>query len=101
MKKTWIVDKARLDIASRHTVYTALNAKTRAFGPSVVSDAPDPQVLLSQLLRRIVADFGVPDVIVTDNGPAFAHPAFADELQRRGIRHEFRSPYIPEPEGGR
>lgn len=101
MDETWIIDRARADIASRFTVYTGLNAETRCFGPTVVSDHPDPQVPLSELLHRIVTDYGVPEKIITDNGPAFAHRVFTDELQRRGIRHEFRLPFIPDPKGDR
>ena len=46
-------------------------------------------------LRRIFAMHGLPQVLVSDNGPAFVGPEFTEFLQRNKIRHIRTAPYHP------
>ena len=44
-------------------------------------------------LRRVFAAFGLPEQLVTDNGPQFVSREFADLMQGNGIKHIRTAPY--------
>ena len=44
-------------------------------------------------LRRCFATYGLPHVLVSDNGPCFASADFAEFAKRNGIRHKLVSPH--------
>jgi len=48
-----------------------------------------------QLLRSVVARFGLPDTIVSDNAPAFRGSDWVKYLKALGIRVMYSSPYAP------
>lgn len=50
-------------------------------------------------LRRMFATRGIPDVIVSDNGPAFASEEFHSFLQKNSVRRALVSPYHPASNG--
>ena len=52
-----------------------------------------------QELRWIFARFGLPENIVTDNGPQFVATEFADFTRRNGIKHARVAPYHPRSNG--
>ncbi len=52
-----------------------------------------------QCLRRIFATFGLPEVLVSDNGPNFTSAEFSVFLQRNGITHKKSAPYHPATNG--
>ena len=47
------------------------------------------------VLRHIFASFGLPDQLVSDNGPQFTAREFADFVSANGIRHIRTAPYHP------
>ena len=49
--------------------------------------------------RRIFATFGLPEVMVTDNGPTFVSAEFEQFLRKNGIRHKTSAPYHPASNG--
>ena len=51
------------------------------------------------VLRRIFASFGLPDQLVSDNGPQFTAREFADFVSANGIRHIRTAPYHPASNG--
>lgn len=51
------------------------------------------------LLRKIFADFGLPDVVVSDNGLAFTSKEFQDFMSKNRIRHITGAPYHPATNG--
>ena len=51
------------------------------------------------VLRRIFASFGLPDQLVSDNGPQFTAREFADFVSANGIRHILTAPYHPASNG--
>ena len=52
-----------------------------------------------EALRPVFATFGLPEVVVSDNGPAFVSDEFANFLGRNGVAHHRVSPYHPESNG--
>ncbi|XP_037526414.1 uncharacterized protein K02A2.6-like [Rhipicephalus sanguineus] len=50
-------------------------------------------------LRGVFAAYGLPEEIVTDNGPQFTSQHFATFLSRNGIRHSKSPPYHPVSNG--
>ena len=55
--------------------------------------------LTIQCLRRTFATFGLPEVIVTDNGPSLVSEEFEAWLKRNGVRHKTSPPYHPATNG--
>ena len=52
-----------------------------------------------QHLKTLFAQFGLPDIIATDNGPCFVSSEFEDFLTMNGIKHWRSSPYHPSSNG--
>ena len=52
-----------------------------------------------QRLRTVLARFGVPESVVTDNGPQFIGMEFEQFCDRNGIRHIKVAPYHPASNG--
>lgn len=50
-------------------------------------------------LRSIFATYGLPQQIVTDNGPTFTSEAFKELTKLNGIKHTFSAPYHPSSNG--
>ena len=48
-----------------------------------------------QRLRTLFLNFGIPESIVTDNGPQFAATEFKEFCRSNGIRHILIAPYHP------
>lgn len=51
------------------------------------------------VFRTVFAQHGLPDIIVSDNGPAFVSSQYADFLSRNGIRRMLVPPYHPASNG--
>uniref|UniRef100_A0AAY5K6G3 Integrase catalytic domain-containing protein n=1 Tax=Esox lucius TaxID=8010 RepID=A0AAY5K6G3_ESOLU len=50
-------------------------------------------------LRSIFATHGLPDTVVTDNGPTFTSELFQEFIEKNGIRHVRTAPYHPASNG--
>ena len=50
-------------------------------------------------LKGVFARFGIPDVLVSDNGPPFGSVDFRDFTQVYGIKHTTSSPHFPQANG--
>lgn len=48
------------------------------------------------LREKIIARFGVPRVLITDNGPQFTSRSFIKFLKELGIEHRLTAPYTPQ-----
>ncbi|BHF71327.1 hypothetical protein SprV_0401438300 [Sparganum proliferum] len=44
-------------------------------------------------LRTVFSTFGIPEMVVSDNGPAFTSAEFKDFMEKNGIRHLTTAPY--------
>ena len=56
------------------------------------------QITISKL-RSLFCIHGIPDVLVSDNGPCFASEEFATFVSNNGIRHIMSAPYRPSTNG--
>ena len=50
-------------------------------------------------LRKIFATHGLPEVLVSDNGPSFVSSEFEEFLKKNGVRHITSAPYHPASNG--
>ena len=50
-------------------------------------------------LRTIFANKGIPEILVSDNGPQFVASVFGDFMRQNGIRHLTSAPYHPATNG--
>ena len=51
------------------------------------------------VLRRLFAQFGLPEQVVSDNGPQFTSEDFKLFMQSNGIKHLRSTPYHPASNG--
>ncbi|PIK46814.1 hypothetical protein BSL78_16313 [Apostichopus japonicus] len=52
-----------------------------------------------EVLRTIFASYGLPEEIVSDNGPQFTSEAFRNFMNNNGIKHSRVPPYHPASNG--
>lgn len=50
-------------------------------------------------LRNLFSVFGLPDVVVSDNGPPFSSFEFSNYMKSNGIKHLFSAPHHPQSNG--
>ena len=50
-------------------------------------------------LRSLFAKFGLPEMVVTDNGTGFVSREFEEFLRRNGVKHTTSAPYHPASNG--
>lgn len=60
--------------------------------------SPSAEATIS-VFRTVFAQHGLPDLIVSDNGPAFVSSQYAEFLHRNGIRRMLVPPYHPASNG--
>ena len=54
---------------------------------------------VSRALRTLFSRYGVPDVLISDNGPQFASEEFSKFARRWGFEHTTSSPHYPQSNG--
>ena len=67
--------------------------------PEVVSTKSSDSAHTIEILRSIFARNGVPEHLVSDNGPQFTSDEFQTFLKRNGIKHITSAPYHPSTNG--
>ena len=67
--------------------------------PEVIPMQSTTSVCTIKVLMQIFATHGLPERIVTDNGPQFCSQEFKEFLEVNGIQHTFSAPYHPATNG--
>jgi len=52
-----------------------------------------------EVMRTLFGSYGIPEQVVSDNGPQFTLDKFAEFLRRNGIKHIRSAPYHPSTNG--
>lgn len=52
-----------------------------------------------QILRELIASYGLPEQIISDNGAQFTSEEFSEFVRKNGIKHITSSPYHPSTNG--
>ena len=89
------IEKFTSDSNTVYTCFYDLASKVR-----VVQKAPEPKsVTAIQHMHTIFPIFGLPEILVTYNGPSFVSQEFEEFLHRNGIKHKTTDPYHPPSNG--
>ena len=82
------LNKMFLIVTDAHSKWPEVFEMTQATTPKAIS-----------ILRHLFARYGIPDQIVSDNGPQFTSAEYADFMQMNGIKHLRMAPYHPSSNG--
>ena len=61
--------------------------------------AADGKTTSQFLLNHVIAQFGVPQAIVTDHGSHFRDYMMAEQTYKLGLCHDISTPYYPQANG--
>ena len=75
----------------------AVDAHSKRPEVSVMSTTTVPKTI--EALRQMFAKYGLPDQVVSDNGPQFTSTEFETFTKRNGIKHTRSAPYHPSTNG--
>ena len=67
--------------------------------PEIIEMLSTTSMKTIEELRRLFAAYGLPEQLVTDNGPQFISQEFSDFMKLNGIKHIRTSPYHPASNG--
>lgn len=67
--------------------------------PEVISLTLTTSTSVIAAVKSTFARFGIPDVLVSDNGPQFSSRQFAEFAQSYGFQHVTSSPRYPQANG--
>ncbi|XP_064477638.1 uncharacterized protein K02A2.6-like [Ornithodoros turicata] len=80
-----------------HYIFILVDAFSKWVEAEVVP-SPSAEATIS-CLRSIFARHGLPDLVVSDNGPAFVSAKYTEFLKRNGVRKVLIPPYHPASNG--
>ena len=67
--------------------------------PEVVQLSSTSSQTVIGILKSVFAQFGIPEILVTDNGPQYASKHMAEFAKSYGFQHTTSSPYYPQGNG--
>jgi transposase InsO family protein len=97
LNQVWESDATPADVLcrdGRHVVVGMIDVATRRARVLVVRTSKAQAVLA--LLKRCILDWGLPELLTTDNGRDFTARAVATALAALQIRHKTCAPFTPE-----
>lgn len=97
LNQRWQIDASPADalcLDGRYSIYIVIDLYSRRMMGLVTRTPRTTASLL--LIKRACEAWGVPEVIVTDNGSDFTSLHFVDALRRLGVHHVLAPPYTPE-----
>ncbi|MEP3260140.1 MAG: DDE-type integrase/transposase/recombinase [Roseibium sp.] len=100
LNQVWEIDASPSDVMTtdgRRNIYLAIDLYSRRVVILVTDTARAAGVSL--LIRKALTQWGVPEVIKTDNGSDFAAKSTVRLLEALNIEQEFSTPYSPEQKG--
>ncbi len=85
---------------SRHGMVYILNIKDVATRYEIAEALPDQTAAtIARALIRVFMEYGVPEQLITDNGPCFRSDLLKELCKQLGIRQIFSSPYNSQGQG--
>nr|VZI18723.1 unnamed protein product [Spirometra erinaceieuropaei] len=75
-----------------HMVLVAVDAHTKWIDAIPTGNSCSSLTTINEL-RTVFSTFGIPEMVVSDNGPAFTSAEFKDFMEKNGIRHLTTAPY--------
>lgn len=100
LNQLWEIDASPADVLlrdGRHSLYVVIDIWSRRM-MALVTRTPRTQAALT-LTRRAILDWGVPDVLRTDNGSDFVSRHARQALVSLGIEHDVAPPFDPARKG--
>ena len=80
-----------------HTYLVIVDASSKWLDAHIMSSMSSEKTI--ETLRSVFATHGLPQMIVTDNGPSFTSNEFREFTQKNGIKHVTSAPYHPSSNG--
>jgi hypothetical protein len=80
-----------------HMFLVLMDAHSKWMEAHIMSNITAP--VTTDTLRSIFATHGLPDTVVSDNGPTFTSEVFKEFVEKNGIRHILTAPYHPASNG--
>ena len=80
-----------------HMFLVIIDAHSKWLDAHIMSSITSTKTI--QVLRAVFATHGLPQKVVTDNGPSFTSQEFQDFMEGNGIKHVTSSPYHPSTNG--
>ncbi|KAJ8377010.1 hypothetical protein SKAU_G00075900 [Synaphobranchus kaupii] len=80
-----------------HMFLVLVDSHSKWLEARIMSNITAP--VTTEMLRSIFATHGLPDTVVTDNGPTFTSDVFQEFMDKNGIRHVRTAPYHPASNG--
>ncbi len=96
----WEADASPADallVDGRYAIYAVVDIYTRRM-KVLVTKTPRTEAML-MLLRRCILEWGVPEILRTDNGSDFTSHEFKRSVTALGIHHDISDPFSPEQKG--
>lgn len=97
LNQVWQIDASPVDalcVDGRYALYAIIDVWSRRALFSVTKTPRTEAALI--LIRRAIMEWGVPEVIKTDNGSDFVSKRFTSALAHLGIQQDICPPYSPE-----
>jgi hypothetical protein len=96
--KPW--ERVHIDYAGPFMEYSFLIVvDAHSKWPEIIPTKPTNSTATIKILREIFSRFGLPSILVSDNGSNFRSSEFEDFLKANGIHHKYSAPYHPATNG--
>ncbi|XP_052758388.1 uncharacterized protein K02A2.6-like [Galleria mellonella] len=79
------------------TFFVLVDSYSKWFEAEIIPSMSSETII--NVLRKIFAAQGLPDILVSDNGRAFSSEEFNSFLKKNGIKHKYSPPYHPATNG--
>ena len=98
---TWGIDLVgpfKRDVRGRQYLLTCVDHLTN-WAEAIPIASKKPATVQQAFMDNVVARYGIPSVVISDNGGEFTSHAFEKWMREFGIEHHLTSPYSPQSNG--